>query len=189
MLIGSVGGCSGSKVASQIAAMNDCNIKRVCNLYTAYQVSHSWMGPKDEATWKSFISKQMDGKQLEMMGVDPTKLDADFISERDNSPFKVRYGMGGGPGAKVAVVFEEKGVSGKRQVAYTNGVVEEVADEQYTDLWGSGGASNTRASAGSKGSGQAPMGKTGGPEIRNSSNRPNGRPAGAPTGPGQGGGS
>jgi hypothetical protein len=69
------------------------------------------------------------------MNVDPTKLDVVFVSSRDHTPFKVKYGVGGGPGINVAVVFESSGVEGNRQVGFTGPIVEEVGEDHYKDLW------------------------------------------------------
>jgi hypothetical protein len=54
-----------------------------------------------------------------------------LISERDNQPFVIRYGVGGGLGSANAVIFEKQGVDGIRQVAFTNGKVEEMAADAY----------------------------------------------------------
>ena len=110
-----------------------------------------------------------------MMGVDPSKLDAVMTSERDGKPFKVKYGIRGGPGAKVAIVFEEEGKGGVRQVAFTNGVVEDVEDPRYGELWGPAAPVARPAPTVAQNS---PSG--GPPGIQN---RPKGRPAGAPNGP------
>jgi hypothetical protein len=136
----SVVGC-GDPRASEVAAMNDSNIKRVVNLYGAFQVTHAWHGPKDEGELRDFVAGHgLPDKNFEMMGIDPKNLEAAFVSERDRKPFKVRYGVTGGPGAVAALVFEEDGVNGKRNVAFNGPFVEEVNANRYNDLWeGRGG--------------------------------------------------
>lgn len=127
-------GCSGQNAQDKVASLNDSNIKRVANLYMAYQRVHDWKGPQDEATFKNFIQKEMPAHRLEMMQVDPNDVDGLFRSERDDKPFKIRYGIGGGPGWAVAVVFEESGNGGNRQVALTDGSVEEANEDRYAQL-------------------------------------------------------
>lgn len=134
MLCALFAGCSGPGVESKVASLNDANIKRVANLYMAYQRVHNWQGPKDEASFKEFIQKEMPAHRLEMMQVNPGDLDGLFRSERDDQPFKVRYGIGGGPGWAVAVVYEQTGVAGSRQVAFTDGSVEDAKGDRYEQL-------------------------------------------------------
>jgi hypothetical protein len=128
------GGCSNT-VSNRIAALNDARIKQLTNLYNGYQRSHAWHGPRDEASLKQFVQRDMDPNKLALMNVDPNRLEELFISPRDQKPFKVKYGVGGGPGANVAVVFEDTGIEGKRQVGFTGPIVEEVEDSRYKDLW------------------------------------------------------
>ena len=105
-----------------------------------------------------------------MMGIDPNNLDAAFTSERDSKPFKVRYKVGGGRGSASAVVFEQEGKDGKKQVGFTgNSKVEDVDDATYQQLWSGKGPSPTAS---------GPPGALPGKESR-----PAGRPTGAPTGP------
>ena len=68
------------------------------------------------------------------MQVDPGNLDALFVSDRDGQPFVVRYGVSGGLGATDAVIFEQQGRNGKRQVGFTDGTVEEVDSARYDQL-------------------------------------------------------
>jgi hypothetical protein len=129
-------GCSSEdNGANQIAAVNGSNIQRLTNLYSAFQVSRYGPGPKDEAEFKRFIKDEMGSYHLELMHVDPGNIDAVFISDRDHKPFKVRYGVNGGPGIVNAVVFEEQGIDGKKQVGINGGKVMEVDDNQYKDMW------------------------------------------------------
>ena len=132
----SLAGCSGRNVAGAVGAMNDANIKRLANLYTAYQKQHAWLGPKDEAAFKSFITSEMPEEKLKLMGVDPAAVDEYFVSDRDGQPFKVKYAVKGGFRVVAPVVFEQQGVEGKRQVGFTNSVkVEAVDAARYDELW------------------------------------------------------
>jgi hypothetical protein len=136
LLIGT--SCSRNDPASRIGAMNDSRIKQLANLYMAHQIRNSSNGPKDEAAFKAFIQKDMPARRLEMMRVDPAKTDDLFVSERDGQPFVIKYGQSGGIMSKAAVIFEKEGKDGTRQVAYTNGQVEEVDSAKYQELSQSG---------------------------------------------------
>ncbi len=161
--LGALGGCRGNSVASQVAAMNDANIKRVANMYAAFQNFKGNRGPADAAEFKGFI-QEFDPNKLAMMGIDKGNLDATFTSERDGKPFLVRYKVGGGRGSVDPVVFEQEGKDGKKQVGYTGGKVEEVDDATAKHLY----AGKTPH----PGSAEATAGRP-----------PMSRPAGAPTGP------
>ena len=84
-------GCGGPDRADQVGAMNDSNIKRVANLYMAYQFRKGMKGPADEATFKNFIQNEMPARKLDLMRVDKNNIEALFTSERDGEPFQVRY--------------------------------------------------------------------------------------------------
>lgn len=114
--------------------MNDSNIRRVANLYTAFQIRNSGRGPKDESEFKSFIERDMSKRKLEMMGINPSDIEGLFQSERDGKPFVIRYGVSGGLTTTEPVVFEQEGREGKRKVAFTNGPVEEVDNARYEQL-------------------------------------------------------
>jgi hypothetical protein len=134
LLVASAGCSTSSDPSGQVAAMNDSNIRRVANLYTAFQIRKGFAGPKDEAAFKQFIERDMSPKKLQLMQVDPAQVDNLFTSERDGKPFTVRYGVQGGIGVVAAVVFEQQGKDGKRQVGFTGGTVEEVDDARYGQL-------------------------------------------------------
>jgi hypothetical protein len=162
-LVVALAGCSGNSTESQVAALNTSNIQRLANMYSAYQNMKSGGGPKDEKDFKAFI-KDYDAGKLKMMGIDPNNLDALFTSERDGKPFKIRYKVGGGRGSEAAVVFEQAGNEGKKQVGYTGqSKVEEVDDARYAQLL----SGKARPSADAK-EGKGPI---------------SGVPAGAPKGP------
>jgi hypothetical protein len=138
VLVGCLVGCGGGDSASRlIRERNKDNISRLTSLYNLYQASNQWRGPKDEATFRKFIS-QVNEFNLNEMGVDPNKLDQLFVSERDGQPFKIRWNVTGGMGAVVPVVFEAEGVSGKRMVGITVEGPKEVDATEYDQLWSSG---------------------------------------------------
>ena len=126
-------GCGGRDAESQIAAANDSNLRRIGNLYKAYQLRHGNKGPGSEEEFKTFLH-QMPPVRLERMQVDPGDIDGLFISEEDGQPFVIRYGVDGGLGTSEAVVFEQNGSGGKRQVGFTDGSVEDVDASRYEQL-------------------------------------------------------
>ena len=167
LLLAGLAGCSGDTTADDVAAMNQSNIQRVANLYSAFQNYKGGRGPATEAEFKEFIA-QYDKDKLQMMGVKADNLDGLFTSERDGKPFKVRYKVGGGRGSAAPVVFEQDGQGGLRQVGFAgNAKVEEVDAATYQQYWaGKAGAATPQAGP--------PAGKGG---------RPSGPPTGAPKGP------
>ncbi len=128
-------GCGGPTAEDLLAAANDNNIKRVTNLYAAFQSRHNWKGPKDEADFKSFLNN-WNPKKLSNIGVDPNAIEEVFISNRDGEPFKIRYGIPGHVlGSDDPVAFETTGVDGKRMVGFLNMTTKEVDAAEYDSLW------------------------------------------------------
>ena len=160
VLLAGLAGCGGDPTAKEVAALNQSNIQRVANLYTAFQTYKAGRGPKSEAEFKDFIAN-FDADRLKMMGINPADLGGLFTSERDGKAFRVRYNVGGGRGSVDAVVFEQDGQAGKKQIGFTTGKVDEVDDATWQQLWAA-----KPAAAQPKGAG-----------------RPAGPPPGAPTGP------
>jgi hypothetical protein len=131
----SMGGCSSNSVQSQVAAMNTSNIKRVANLFAAYQNIQGGEGPKDAQTIIAF-AKSIPVDALHNMKIDENNLNALFISERDNKPFRIKFGtVRGAMSPHIPVIFEEQGVGDTRQVAWTNARVEELGAAEYQRLW------------------------------------------------------
>jgi hypothetical protein len=133
---GFLAGCGDSTDPdSAIAAVNEQNIQRLANLYFAYQMKHEWHGPPDEQAFKQFLRGYNPAK-LTRIGIDPNAIDEVFVSERDGEPFTIRYGvLGSAMGSSEPVIFEAKGVSGRRNVGFLNMVQREVEDAEYNDLW------------------------------------------------------
>jgi hypothetical protein len=126
-------GCERQGPASQIAAANNSNIRRLGNLYKAYQLRNGNQGPADEAAFKKFLH-EMSPTRLERMQIDANNIDGLFVSERDGQPFVIRYKVSGGIGSVDPVVFEQNGSGGKRQVGFSDGSVEEVDQSRYDQL-------------------------------------------------------
>jgi hypothetical protein len=165
VILAAVVGC-GDKTADRVGAMNRSNIQRIGNMYAAYQNYKAGRGPQDETDLKEFI-KTYDPGKLTMMKIDPNNLGGLFTSERDGKPFKIRYQVSGGRGSAQAVIFEQDGQAGKKQVGFTGGRVEEVEDATYDKLWAGGETPSASPSATSASKGSRPVGI----------------PPGAPTGP------
>jgi hypothetical protein len=125
-------GCGRETAEDRIAAMNNSNIRRVANLYNAFQLRKGMKGPKDKAEFTTFIEQEMSPIKLERMQVDKSNVESLFTSERDSQPFVIRYGVNGGLGNAEAVIFEAQGDGGVRQVAFTNGTVQDMDEATYT---------------------------------------------------------
>jgi hypothetical protein len=168
-------GC-GNKVRDQVAAMNTSNIQRVSNLYAAFQTYQGGRGPKDEAEFKEF-AKRFDPNKLAMMKIDPNNIESTFVSDRDGKPFKIRYKVSGGRGSVDAVVFEQEGLNGRKQVGFTSAEPEDADDAEYKEMWEGKGYSSP------------PMTGPSGPVVPGKGGRgprrtgPIGPPPGAPKGP------
>jgi len=106
-------GCTQDNTSSAITDANNSNVKRLSNLYQSFASRNGWHGPKDEAEFREFI-RTFPAHRLQLLGVDPEKLDALFTSERDGQPFQVKYEVNSGLGAVIPVVFEQQGVDGTR---------------------------------------------------------------------------
>ena len=131
-----VSGCGGSFDAeSAIKQVNSTNAQKLVSLYQHYQRRHRGKGPKDEEDFRKFIAGTST-YLLDRIDIDPNSLDGLFISERDNQPLTIRYGLKGNDrGPSIPTVFEVEGADGVRIVACTNMVTKEVEDEsEYQDL-------------------------------------------------------
>ncbi len=134
--LAAIGGCSSSDTAGQMVQdANRSNIQRLTNLYTRHQMQNVGQGPKSQAELKKFI-ETIDGDTLKNMGIELSKIDELFVSERDNQPFDIRYGVKSNfREAPRGLVFETVGVEGVRQVGLSTIAVRDIDNEQqYADL-------------------------------------------------------
>ena len=131
-------GCGEPSTDAVVGEANSSNIQRLSNLYIGFQYRNSengYSGPADEAEFKEFVSK-FNTSKLERMGIDTSDIDAVFISERDNEPFKIRYNIpGSSRGSSHPAVFEAVGVEGSRMVGFLDMVQKEVDASEYDQLW------------------------------------------------------
>jgi hypothetical protein len=135
LLVGLVTGCSnGNNPESALANVNGTNIQRLANLYITFQSENDWRGPADESEFKTFLRSYNPAK-LERIGIDPSNIDALFISERDGQPFVIRYGVQGSVmGSSEPVVFEAIGDGSTRLVGFLNMTQREVDATEYDAL-------------------------------------------------------
>lgn len=131
-------GPSGTAGDRMVRDKNKTNLQRLCNLYRFYQSKHGWQGPADEATFRKFVSTQ-SGRTLKRMGIDPSDIDALFVSERDQEKFEIRWGVSGEEraaegGTAPAIVFEKSGNAGMRMVGFSGAAPKEVDDSEYKRL-------------------------------------------------------
>ena len=100
---------------------------------------------------KTFIGKQNE-EQLQMMGIDPSNLDAIFIGEHDDEPLKIRWNLKSSMlGPALPIVFEASPSEGEDyHVGFTGNTVRTVDSQEYQQLWegkldrGSKGNTNRR---------------------------------------------
>lgn len=134
-LIVSVSGCGG-RVDSDagIREANKTNIQRLTNLYSRHQLFHAGKGPADESAFRKYITS-LDAETLKKIGVDPANLDQLFKSERDGQAFKVVYNVTGSTrGSNDAVVFEQTGKDGVKEVGFTSLTVKKLTDSEIAGL-------------------------------------------------------
>jgi hypothetical protein len=113
---------------SIIREANDVNGRRLVNLYGQYQAIHGH-SPKTEQAFRKGIEAR-GPSALEEMGVPTGDLSPLFVSERDGQPFEVRYAAPYMPGSRQALVFESRGLEGKRAVYFTGGTVVQVPESE-----------------------------------------------------------
>jgi hypothetical protein len=128
-------GCGANTADESIAEVNKTNLQRLANLYVRYQTQHQWQGPPSEEVFRQYIADTAP-TTLERMGVDPAEVDQLFVSQVDDQPFKIRYGVpGNSRGSNDAIVFEVEGSDGVRRVGFTSMKVEDVEDDsRYAGL-------------------------------------------------------
>lgn len=132
-------GCSNKPDTDHVKALNDTNIKKVCSAYQLYAARSGYTGPKSMEELKTFLkTNEKISRNLELMGIDQTKIDEMFISENDGKEFECRWGVFVNPDterAKTPLVFEREGKNGVRLVILGNRKILEVSnDKKYEAL-------------------------------------------------------
>ena len=119
-------GCGPSKQTVQL----ESNIKAITVAYGRYFQSNRGQPPANEEDLRAFVAK-MPADQLGVK--DPATM---WTSSRDKQPYVVVYGANPnppGPSGPV-VVYESKGVSGRRYIGTSLGNTEEVTEERFREL-------------------------------------------------------
>jgi hypothetical protein len=119
-----VAGCGSDEELNSPTAKR---LKGIATYYLDLAFARSGKGPANEQELKKHLRRQ-ERSDLLSHGVDPQIIDSTlFVSERDQEPFVVRYGLsiteiGGGDKAPL-VAHEKTGKDGKRLAALANGKV------------------------------------------------------------------
>lgn len=128
-LLFAVAGCRSKKTSADL--IND-NLDRLSSCYLVYWTEHGFRGPEDEQQFKSYLREdRVAQKRLKRMGISSDQIDSMFTSDRDGEPFKVKYGVTGY--FDHAIVFESKGVDGRRMIALMNPI--EADEKTYDGYW------------------------------------------------------
>lgn len=138
-LIG-LSGCSGDPIASHVASVSKTNLQKISNVYSLYVSRNDNKGPKDEATFREFLETDPSiEKNIGYMGIARGDFEKISVSERDNEPMLVRYGLSLPPmSPKQPQVLETVGVDGVRLVIMSNGDIVEVSDDTEYEKMASG---------------------------------------------------
>ena len=120
-----LGGCG--KGSAPVAPDGRLNIKRVAILYGQFVGSARGRAPKDEAEFRQFIKAQQTGGAGEQVDV--------LTSPRDGKPYGIPYGAAASKTlASGLAAYEQEGINGMRQVAFTIGMIEEVDESRLQEL-------------------------------------------------------
>jgi len=110
------------------------NLQALAVFYGRFMSQHRGIGPSSEDEFKKFV-KARTPAELENFGIAPDKVDQVFISPRDNAPYgialKIPSGVPKPDGSAVMVLWEQKGVNGKRFVADAIGRIEEIDEATF----------------------------------------------------------
>jgi hypothetical protein len=124
-------GCSDDALKSPTAV----KMSGLANAYLDHVVGANG-SPPDQAAFKKHLLGLRASVQYDYH-VDPSKIDAFFISERDNEPFVVTYGQGVGKisgESKHVIAHEKTGKNGKRLVVFTSTKVDLVNEAELERL-------------------------------------------------------
>jgi len=129
LLTGSVG-CNKPTVAKGVNA----RIRPLAILFLRFTSQHRGKSPQNREELEKFIDTQ-GPRELEAFGI--KKMEDLFVSERDEQPYVVRYGIDippPGPNGQTAVAYESKGLNGNRLVVFSTAGVEEVGTARLKQL-------------------------------------------------------
>lgn len=130
-------GCdTGPDVASIVGENNKTNIQKVANAMTLYQKRLGKAVPNEEELCDFIETNSTIERNLDFMKIDRASFKDYLISERDNQPFFIRYGVFVPDRTPAqAFVFETVGLEGARQIGWSDSTVQDVTEEkEYAKL-------------------------------------------------------
>jgi hypothetical protein len=132
LALGTLAGCGSDELNSPTAV----RMRGLANLYLDCAVPKNGKGPANEQEFKKHI-RGLPEFVITGNKLDPKALDAAFVSERDQEPIVLRYGLTikqiSATSAPL-IAHEKTGKNGKRLVAFANGKVDLVTEAQLQEL-------------------------------------------------------
>jgi hypothetical protein len=125
-LLLAVTGCSRVKVEPREALLGEAETQRVLGLYTHYRSTTGGKPPPNADALKAWV-KKLKKEELSQRGI--TDVDQAFISPRDQQPYVIVPPSG----SLGVVVFERKGVDGKRYVGTQQGSTLEIDESRLRE--------------------------------------------------------
>ena len=127
-----IAGCgSGPDVAGMVAENNKTNMQKIANVMMLYQNRVGRAANSEDELVGFVTSHDKIDKNLNFMKIDKDSFGDYFVSERDQQPYFVRYGIVVPDRTPAqAFVFETVGVDGVRKVAWSDSSVTDVSDEK-----------------------------------------------------------
>src|SRR5262249_4610772 len=132
LTMSSVPGCGSDDLTSPTAA----KLRGVANLYLDYVVTKNGKGPGSEQDFKKHL-RNLHESVLKDNGVDPKSIDSPIISERDQEPIVILYGLTItkiGANSTQVIAHEKTGKRGKRLAVLASTKVEAVDEARLQEL-------------------------------------------------------
>jgi hypothetical protein len=96
------------------------NLRSLAAFYNQYRALHRGQLPADEKDFKDFIAKSGS-----------TNVDSLFISNRDGTPYVVKYRGDKSWAHREIIAYEQEGRDGSREVATVVGGYEKLSEEEF----------------------------------------------------------
>ena len=127
-------GCGGDPVLQKLAAANKENYQKASTMYVVYASLNKYKGPSSLEEMVEFLStSEKAAKRLKIVGMEPGNLN-EYLTGRDGKPFRFRWSVKSSPMAPAyPICFEETGIDGVRQVAFSGRKMVEVTDDKEYD--------------------------------------------------------
>ena len=126
-------GC-GESAAKKEAEEKD-HLKILALQFGKYLGAHRGAGPANEQQFKDFLKS----RKTELAEMQINDIDALFTSPRDGQPYVIVYGFKPGPSPSPAgrvIAYEQKGVDGRRFVAFDTTAVQEMDETKFQSVVG-----------------------------------------------------